>query len=186
MRPTGRENTGKWSAIITAAVMTALLLFLLIFFYLRYEKARTLHAALQDLQDPPVYFSRESGFFEKGFVLKLGRNPDLPENVEIRYTLNGDDPTADSLLYKDGIDLTEAVREMKTLAKEKEEKKSRGHPTGGRRSRSRPPGRGGRCSRCDRTSCRSRVGRDRADHNIGNDIWGRPGNGSSPGCGYSG
>ena len=59
--------------------MTALLLFLLIFFYLRYEKARTLHAALQDLQDPPVYFSRESGFFEKGFVLKLGRNPDLPE-----------------------------------------------------------------------------------------------------------
>lgn len=124
MRPTGRENTGKWSAIITAAVMTALLLFLLIFFYLRYEKARTLHAALQDLQDPPVYFSRESGFFEKGFVLKLGRNPDLPENVEIRYTLNGDDPTADSLLYKDGIDLTEAVREMKTLAKEKEEKKA--------------------------------------------------------------
>ena len=124
MRPTGRENTGKWRAIITAAAMTALLLCLLIFFYLRYEKTRTLHLALQDLQDPPVFFSRESGFFEKGFILKLGRNPDLPENVEIRYTLNGDDPTADSLLYKDGIDLTEAVREMKALAKEKEEKKA--------------------------------------------------------------
>lgn len=104
-----RENSGRWRAELFAAAMTVFLLCLLLFFYFRYEKSRTLHDALQDLNGDPLFFSEESGFFREGFTLYLGRNPDLPQDVEIRYTLNGDEPTGDSFLYEDGIDLTEAV-----------------------------------------------------------------------------
>ena len=104
--------------------MTVFLLCLLLFFYFRYEKSRTLHDALQDLNGDPLFFSEESGFFREGFTLYLGRNPDLPQDVEIRYTLNGDEPTADSFLYEDGIDLTEAVLKMGEEAAAREIRKA--------------------------------------------------------------
>ncbi|MDO5132536.1 MAG: CotH kinase family protein, partial [Eubacteriales bacterium] len=58
-------------------------------------------------------FSEDSGFFEDGFVLKLSAMESVRqgEGIEIRYTLNGDEPTADSLLYEDGIDLAVAAKE---------------------------------------------------------------------------
>ena len=104
-----RENTGRQRAVIGAGALTVLLLCLLLFFYIKYERSRTLRAALQDLSGDPLFFSEESGFFREGFTLYLGRNPEIPEDIEIRYTLNGDEPTADSFLYEDGIDLKEAV-----------------------------------------------------------------------------
>ena len=119
-----RENSGRWRAELFAAAMTVFLLCLLLFFYFRYEKSRTLHDALQDLNGDPLFFSEESGFFREGFTLYLGRNPDLPQDVEIRYTLNGDEPTADSFLYEDGIDLTEAVLKMGEEAAAREIRKA--------------------------------------------------------------
>ena len=101
------------------------LLCLLLFFYIKYERSRTLRAALQDLSGDPLVFSEESGFFREGFTLYLGRNPDIPEDIEIRYTLNGDDPTADSFLYEDGIDLKKAVLQAKEEAAAKETKKAK-------------------------------------------------------------
>ena len=119
-----RENSGRWRAELFAAAMTVFLLCLLLFFYFRYEKSRTLHDALQDLNGDPLFFSEESGFFREGFTLYLGRNPDLPQDVEIRYTLNGDEPTGDSFLYEDGIDLTEAVLKMGEEAAAREIRKA--------------------------------------------------------------
>ena len=119
-----RENSGRWRAELFAAAMTVFLLCLLLFFYFRYEKSRTLHDALQDLNGDPLFFSEESGFFREGFTLYLGRNPDLPQDVQIRYTLNGDEPTADSFLYEDGIDLTEAVLKMGEEAAAREIRKA--------------------------------------------------------------
>ncbi len=119
-----RENTGRWGALIGAAGMTVLLLCLLLFFYIKIEKSRTLHAALQDLSGDPLFFSEESGFYKEGFTLYVGRNINIPKDIEIRYTLNGDDPTADSLLYEGGIDLAEAVRQVQEEAAAKEIKKA--------------------------------------------------------------
>ena len=119
-----RENSGRWRAELFAAAMTVFLLCLLLFFYFRYEKSRTLHDALQDLNGDPLFFSEESGFFREGFTLYLGRNPDLPQDVQIRYTLNGDEPTADSFLYEDGIDLTEAALKMGAEAAAREIRKA--------------------------------------------------------------
>lgn len=119
-----RENSGRWRAELFAAAMTVFLLCLLLFFYFRYEKSRTLHDALQDLNGDPLFFSEESGFFREGFTLYLGRNPDLPQDVQIRYTLNGDEPTADSFLYEDGIDLTEAALKMGEEAAAREIRKA--------------------------------------------------------------
>ncbi len=120
-----RENTGRQRAVIGAGALTVFLLCLLLFFYIKYERSRTLRAALQDLSGDPLVFSEESGFFREGFTLYLGRNPDIPEDVEIRYTLNGDEPTADSFLYKDGIDLKKAVLQAKEEAAAKETKKAK-------------------------------------------------------------
>ena len=119
-----RENSGRWRAELFAAAMTVFLLCLLLFFYFRYEKSRTLHDALQDLNGDPLFFSEESGFFREGFTLYLGRNPDLPQDVQIRYTLNGDEPTGDSFLYEDGIDLTEAVLKIGEEAAAREIRKA--------------------------------------------------------------
>ena len=44
----------------------------------------------------------------------------MQDGIEIRYTLNGDEPTADSLLYEDGIDLAEAVKESFAEAERRE------------------------------------------------------------------
>ena len=120
-----RENTGRQRAVIGAGALTVFLLCLLLFFYIKYDRSRTLRAALQDLSGDPLLFSEESGFFREGFTLYLGRNPDIPEDVEIRYTLNGDEPTADSFLYEDGIDLKKAVLQAKEEAAAKETKKAK-------------------------------------------------------------
>ena len=119
-----RENTGRQRAVIGAGALTVFLLCLLLFFYIKYDRSRTLRAALQDLSGDSLYFSEESGFFREGFTLYLGRNPGIPEDVEIRYTLNGDEPTADSFLYEDGIDLKEAVRQAEEEAAAKEIRKA--------------------------------------------------------------
>ncbi len=113
-----RENTGRQRAVIGAGALTVFLLCLLLFFYIK-------RAALQDLRGDPLLFSEESGFFREGFTLYLGRNPDIPEDVEIRYTLNGDEPTADSFLYEDGIDLKMAVLQAEEEAAAKETKKAK-------------------------------------------------------------
>lgn len=106
-------NNGKRIALAAAAGFTALLLCILFFFYMSYERPRTLQRALETISGEPLLFSSESGFYEEGFDLMLAAHPGIPsrQNIEIHYTLNGDEPTADSPLYdpETRIDLRAAV-----------------------------------------------------------------------------
>jgi hypothetical protein len=108
-----RENTGRNIAVAAAGIMTLLLILVWMFYYFVFERARTLRASLEKLEGPPVSFSVDSGFFEESFLLELKADRNIPEDdtIEIRYTVNGDDPTGDSLLYKDGIDIGEVIRQ---------------------------------------------------------------------------
>ena len=110
-----RENTGRNIAVAAAGIMTLLLILVWMFYYFVFERARTLRASLEKLEGPPVSFSVDSGFFEESFLLELKADRNIPEDdtIEIRYTVNGDDPTGDSLLYKDGIDIGEVIRQKK-------------------------------------------------------------------------
>lgn len=54
----------------------------------------------------PVVFSYPSGFYSKAFTLKLSNNSGNASN-RIYYTLNGSNPTTSSLLYKNGIQITD-------------------------------------------------------------------------------
>ena len=110
-----RENTGRNIAVAAAGIMTLLLILVWMFYYFVFERARTLRASLEKLEGPPVSFSVDSGFFEESFLLELKADRNIPEDdtIEIRYTVNGDDPTGDSLLYKDGIDIGKVIRQKK-------------------------------------------------------------------------
>ena len=77
-----RENTGRQRAVIGAGALTVFLLCLLLFFFIKYDRSRTLRAALQDLSGAPLLFSEESGFFREGFTLYLGSNPDIPKDPQ--------------------------------------------------------------------------------------------------------
>ena len=91
--------------LISAAAITVALILLLLETYMQNDRARTLHRAMQTVDGEPLVFSKDSGFYTEGFTLKLGRDPAIPEDVEIRYTTDGDEPTSESLLYEGGIDL---------------------------------------------------------------------------------
>ena len=116
-----RENTGRFRSFQYAAGMTAALIILLILVFFGYERRRTLHAALGKMDGAPLSFSAQSGFYEEGFDLKLIADEKIPHdnNIVIRYTLNGDEPTADSPVYnaETGIDLREAVRQAQEQEK---------------------------------------------------------------------
>jgi len=51
-----------------------------------------------------VVFSRQGGFYEEGFPLSM----DCADGLHIRYTVNGNAPTADALLYSDPLLLNES------------------------------------------------------------------------------
>ena len=116
------QNTG----IKYAVVMTLFLAALLFFYYFKYEKTRTLRTALEKTDGDPLSFSADSGFYEDPFVLQLKTDDAIPQedSIEIRYTLNGDEPTADSALYDpgQGIDLESAIRRIE--AEKSEEAKA--------------------------------------------------------------
>ena len=116
------QNTG----IKYAVVMTLFLAALLFFYYFQYEKTRTLRTALERTEGDPLSFSADSGFYEDPFVLQLKTDDAIPQedSIEIRYTLNGDEPTADSALYDpgQGIDLESAIRRIE--AEKSEEAKA--------------------------------------------------------------
>ena len=99
--------TGRKYTCMAAMGLTAALLFLLITIYIKYDRTRTLRIALEKAEGDPILFSEQSGFYEDGFTLRLERGPGIPEDIEIRYTTDGDEPTPDSPLYGDGIDLAE-------------------------------------------------------------------------------
>lgn len=103
----------KTSLYLPAAVITGLLLVLLCICFW-FDSRRTLKKALEGMGtgEKPLTFSEESGFFEDGFMLRITPAERVPQDgtIQIRYTLNGDEPTADSPLYGDGIDLEEACR----------------------------------------------------------------------------
>ena len=101
--------------------MSVLLICVLFFYYFKYDRVRTLRASLGQIAGEPLSFSADSGFYEKSFVLHLQTDKGIPgdKNIEIHYTFNGDDPTADTPLYTDGIDLEEVIRQLQTEEKEK-------------------------------------------------------------------
>ena len=101
--------------------MSVLLICVLFFYYFKYDRVRTLRASLGQIAGEPLSFSADSGFYEKSFVLHLQTDKGIPgdNNIEIHYTFNGDDPTADTPLYTDGIDLEEVIRQLQTEEKEK-------------------------------------------------------------------
>ena len=120
-----RENTGRSRTFFVLSVMTVLLCLLLLFVYFRFDRGRILRSVLQSLDGEPVTFSADSGFYEEGFTLKLKPHSSIPgeEGIEIRYTVNGDEPTAGSRLYHSGIDLSEVIRELEGEAADREERR---------------------------------------------------------------
>ena len=123
-----RENTGRFRSFQYAAGMTAALIILLILVFFGYERRRTLHAALGKMDGAPLSFSAQSGFYEEGFDLQLTADEKIPHDktIVIRYTLNGDEPTADSPAYnaETGIDLREAVRQAQEQEKAAQEERA--------------------------------------------------------------
>lgn len=119
----GGRRTGQW-AYLYAAGLTVFMAALLFFFFVQ-ESKRTLRAALAGMGEgaAALSFGEESGFFEEGFVLSLKAADRIPKdsNIEIRYTLNGDEPTEKSLLYQGGIDLKEAYKEAVKEAERSED-----------------------------------------------------------------
>ena len=124
-----RENTGRYRSFQYAAGMTVALIILLILVFFGYERRRTLHAALGKIDGAPLSFSAQSGFYEEGFDLQLTADERIPHDktIVIRYTLNGDEPTADSLPYnaETGIDLREAVRQAQEQEKAAQEERAK-------------------------------------------------------------
>lgn len=121
--PPGGRRTRQW-AYLYAAGLTVLMAVLLILCFVQ-ESKRTLRAALAGMEEgaAALSFGEESGFFEEGFVLSLTASDSIPKdsNIEIRYTLNGDEPTEESLLYEGGIDLKEAYKEALKEAERRED-----------------------------------------------------------------
>ena len=109
-----RDATGRNTVFLCTAAMTLLLMGLLLFHYIKYDRPRTLHHCLELIDGDPLTYSEDSGFFEEAFVLYLNADERVPQEdtIEIRYTVNGDEPAQDSLLYTDGIDLGEVIRKM--------------------------------------------------------------------------
>lgn len=120
-----RENTGRSRTFIVLSAMTAALCLLLLFVYIRFDRSRTLYRVLQGLEGDPLAFSADSGFYEEGFTLELKPDSSIPgeDDIEIRYTVNGDEPTAESRLYDGGIDLSAVIGELQAEAAGREEKK---------------------------------------------------------------
>ena len=120
-----RENTGRTRTVIILSAMTAGLCLLLLLVYIRFDRSRTLYRALQALDSAPLTFSADSGFYEEGFTLTLEPDSSIPvkDGIEIRYTVNGDEPTDESRLYDGGIDLSDVIEELQAEAARTEEKK---------------------------------------------------------------
>lgn len=111
--------------MVFAVIMTLLMIAVCLFFYMKYDRVRTMKASLEKAEGAPVSFSADSGFYEDSFILQLKAHECIPEeeDIEIRYTVNGDDPTGESFLYTDGIDLGEVIRQL--AAEEAEEDKEK-------------------------------------------------------------
>lgn len=118
-----RDATGRNRVFLCTAAMTLLLVGLLLFHYITYDRARTLHKCLELIDGDPLTYSQDSGFFEEAFVLHLNADERVPQEdtIEIRYTVNGDEPTQNSLLYRDGIDLGEVIRKLEEEEKSQTE-----------------------------------------------------------------
>ena len=108
-------NSKKRVTQTAAALLTAGLACLLLFFFYTFEYPRTLRRALEKIDGEPLSFSAGSGFYEDGFRLELTADDRIPvgKGIEIRYTVDGDEPTAESLLYDpaEGIDLQSLAEE---------------------------------------------------------------------------
>lgn len=118
-----RENAGRSRTVLAVSALTACLLILLLFSWVTGESKRTVRQALAGIEGAPLTFSRESGFFEEGFLLKIVPDERIPrgEGIEIRYTWDGSEPTAQSPLYEEeGIDLSLIASEMLEFYEEKE------------------------------------------------------------------
>lgn len=120
-----RENTGRSRTVIILSAMTAGLCLLILFVYIRFDRNRALYRAQPPVGRDPLIFSADSGFYEEGFTLTLKPDSSIPEkdDIEIRYTVNGDEPTGESRLYDGGIDLTQVIAELEAEAARTEERK---------------------------------------------------------------
>ncbi len=109
-----RTISGRHTVLLYAGIMSVLLICVLFFYYFKYDRVRTLRASLGRIAGEPLSFSADSGFYEEGFVLRLRADEGIPgdDDIEIHYTFNGDEPSADDPLYTDGIDLEEVIRQL--------------------------------------------------------------------------
>lgn len=82
-------------------------LFLSIFAYYLYKESN------DELKKDFVFFNNESGFYDKTITIKLSKNVDLPIGTDLYYTLNGNDPTRESVKYNDPIKLEMVPGETK-------------------------------------------------------------------------
>ncbi|MEL7220673.1 MAG: CotH kinase family protein [Bacteroidota bacterium] len=69
-----------------------------------------------NMLDIEVHFSHEAGFYENAIELSLDIDDPAFEQVEIRYTLNGDDPDMDAAIYNNSILVDDRTAEENILA----------------------------------------------------------------------
>lgn len=74
----------------------------LYFFFYDYQN---LDKILSHITGEVITFNYESGFYDKELQIKLTPNNEMPKDAKIYYTLDGDEPTNESLLYTKPIKL---------------------------------------------------------------------------------
>lgn len=94
-----------------AALLLAVLLPLVCGFgawerYAQPKPPETLEEYMEENGTEPLSFSAESGFYEEDVVLEIDAPGLLPKGAKIHYTLDGEEPTQNSPVYKGPVRLT--------------------------------------------------------------------------------
>lgn len=83
-------------------LLISLIVYILVIFL---SSKSNLSKSILQTNSNPISMNYNSGFYDKSLYLKITLNKSLPTNTNIYYTLNGDDPTNESDIYVDGINL---------------------------------------------------------------------------------
>ena len=99
------DNTLK-KKLLNKVLPIFLLLFVFVFIYYYLEDTKDMSSILSHVIDEnPIKFNYESGFYDKTLELKLTLDDAFPNGAKIYYTLDGNDPTKKSNLYDGKIEL---------------------------------------------------------------------------------
>ncbi len=74
--------------------------------YAQPKPPETLEEYMEENGREPLSFSAESGFYEEDVVLEIDAAGLLPKEAKIHYTLDGEEPTQNSPVYKGPVRLT--------------------------------------------------------------------------------